>query len=131
MKIIKIDKMKHIVFGVVLQPNVADLQGDIITEEEIEKAAHRYMIESRITGFRHESELDACIVESYISKNDEWFKNESVVKGSWLIAMKIYDEKVWAGVMDGTYNSFSIGGWATSTPIDRGVIDSGGGLSGK
>lgn len=122
MKIFKIDKMKRIVFGVVLQPNIPDLQGDILTEDEIEQAAHRYLAESRITGFRHESELDAVIVESYISKNNDWFKDEQIVKGSWLVAMKINDDNVWQGVLDGKYNSYSIGGWAKSVPVDGGVM---------
>jgi hypothetical protein len=126
-RIFKIDKLKQIVFGVVLQPNIPDLQGDIITEDEIENAAHRYMVESRITGFRHQEELDAVIVESYIAKSNEWFKDENILKGSWLVAMKINDLKVWQGVLDGTFNSFSIGGWAKSDPVDGGITDEGGG----
>ena len=119
--------MKRIVFGVVMEPNTVDLQGDIITEEEIEKAAHKYMVESRITGFRHESELDACIVELYIHKQDENINGELVTKGSCSISMKINDDTVWQGVLEGKYNSFSIGGFAESTPIDDGIIDMGGG----
>ena len=123
--------MKQIVFGPVLIPNVEDLQGDIITEEEIENAAYDYMIKSRVTGFRHQEELNAVIVESYIVKNDSWFRTEGsdkyIPKGSWVIGMKILDDKVWQGVLDGTFNSFSIGGWGTSTPIESGVDDGGGG----
>ena len=131
-QIFKIDKMKQVVFGPVLIPNIEDLQGDIITEEEIENAAYDYMIKSRVTGFRHEKELDAVIVESYIVKNDSWFRNgdnqdEYIPKGSWVVGMKILDDKVWEGVLDGTYNSFSIGGFGVSTPIEGGVDNGGGG----
>lgn len=126
-RILKVDESQHIVYGVVLQPDIPDLQGDIITAEEIEKAAHKYMMESRITGFRHKEPLDAAIVESYICKVDEYYENETVKKGSWCIAMKIFDMTVWAGIISGELNSFSIGGFAVSEPVDSGVMVSEGG----
>ncbi len=131
-RILKIDKQKRIVFGPVLIPNVPDLQGDIITEEDIENAAHRYMIESRVTGFRHETELDAAIVESFIVKSDSWFGNKSgsdgeyIPKGAWLVGMKIFNEQVWQGVLEGKYNSFSIGGFGERQDIDPAVMEGAG-----
>lgn len=119
--IIKIDVLQHIVLGVVLQPGIPDLQNDIITAEEIEKTAHRYLAESRITGFRHQEALDAVIVESYIVRENTWFNDEQILKGSWIVAMKILDETVWKGVMDGIYNSFSIGGYAKTAEVENGI----------
>lgn len=111
-RILKVDKLQHIVWGVVLQPDIPDLQGDIISAEEIEKAAYNYMIESRATGFRHQKELDAAIVESYIQKADEVFEGEKIKKGSWMAAMKVFDEEVCKGIDSGEFHSFSIGGFA-------------------
>jgi hypothetical protein len=125
--IMKIDEAKHIVFGVVLQPEIPDLQGDIISKEEIEKCAHDYMINSRETGFRHKAKLDAAIVESYITKGEYWICDQEVKNGSWVIAMKVFDMNVWAMVMSGEINSFSIGGFAESAPIDNSAIEDKGG----
>ena len=122
-EIFKADAKQHIVWGVVLQPGVPDLQGDIISAEEIEKAAHDYMINSRVTGFRHKRVLDAAIVESYIAKSDEIFEGEHIKKGSWLVGMQVFDMEVWKGVETGDYHSFSIGGFAGN----RIKVESGGG----
>jgi len=127
-RIVKVDELQHIVFGVVLQPDIPDLQEDIISAEEIEKTAHKYLMESRICGFRHQEKMDAAIVESYVTKNDEYYQDQECVrKGSWMVAMKIFDEEKWKGVMSGEYNSFSIGGFANSEPVDSGIQDEGGG----
>lgn len=120
-KIIKLDKAKHIVCGVVLEPETVDLQGHIISAEVIEEAANDYMINSRVTGFRHIKELDAVIVQSYVADCDLWLDSENIKKGSWLVKMKIFNEEVWKGIEDGIYNSFSIGGFGDVTEIDEGL----------
>jgi len=130
-KIIHKDLLKQIIIVPVLTPDEVDLQGDIISKEEIEAACWRYNQTKQIVGFRHIRELDAVVLESYIvrggslsfssheTKSGEY---ESCKEGSWIAVIKINDPIVWAGIMDGTYQSISIGGYADSTPIDTGIL---------
>ena len=65
----KKDEDKHLVYGIVLEPNVVDLQGDYESEEEIEKAAHRFMLklwmekQRPMIGAEHKRPLPTAIPE--------------------------------------------------------------------
>ena len=113
--IFKADSPKQIVYGAVLIPDEEDLQGDRITEEEIEKTAHAYLLKSRVVGAQHERQMDAGVVESFIAPMDMDFDHptygkQSVAKGSWIIGVKITDPKEWSKVESGDYTGFSVGG---------------------
>jgi 2'-5' RNA ligase len=117
----KIDSMKQIAYGVVLEPETVDLQGDRITEDEIEKTAHDYLENSRKAKERHRNEIDAFPVESYIAPQDlHWyggpFGDQVVKKGSWVVGMKYRDPDVWRKVETGEYTGFSVGGTGVREP---------------
>jgi len=138
-KLLKIDTVQQVVFAVVLEPDTVDLQGDIISAEEIEKACWKYNTESRVVGFRHQKELDAVILESSIVRGEGYYFDKSVTAngesayvkvGSWVAAIKINDSEIWDGIMRGEYRSFSVGGFTDSEIIDPAIIatgDQGGG----
>ena len=69
-------------------------------------------------GFMHqEFNRDLQIVESYITERDEEYElgdgeTSLVPRGSWMMAFKVNDEKIWEGVQNGTFKGFSIGGRA-------------------
>lgn len=113
-RVVKRDKARQLVYGVVLVPNEVDIQEDTITAEEIEKTAHSYMAKSRVIGANHERQMDAHVVESYIAPCDLKFKaldgDQVVPKGSWVIAVKVSDPGEWAKVERGDYEGFSVGG---------------------
>lgn len=113
-KIAKSDEYKQIVYGVVFPPDEEDLQGDFMTAEDIEEAAHRYMA-SRVIGSEHEEPMDATCVESFIAPCDfeanGQYGPQPVTKGSWIVAAKINDPAEWQKVVDGTYTGFSVGGF--------------------
>lgn len=113
--IIKADKMRQIVTGVVLEPHSEDLQGDWMTPEDIERAAHGYLIGSRIVGSEHGRPIDANVVESYITPQDMTFATaagqELVPQGSWVMSVKITSPEEWQQVLDGDYGGFSVGGY--------------------
>jgi hypothetical protein len=117
-KILKTDSDKKIVMGVVLEPYTIDAQGDVISKETIEVAAHKFLVDSRTVGFRHEVEAPADVVESSISPIDFEFNGETVRKGSWLIAVKIRDDSLWKSVKEGNINAFSIGGFGVREDLD-------------
>lgn len=106
----KTDDEKQIVVGVVLEPDEIDTQGDIITLDEIEKAAHEFLIKSRVVGKQHETVADAEIVESYLVPEDLTIGVEKVKKGTWVMAVKVHSDELWQEVKDGKFSGFSIGG---------------------
>ena len=114
--ICKIDEEKKIVYGEVLVPDTYDAQGHKITEAEIEKACHWYMINSQKNKVMHKGHyIKSDVVECYIVPQDLNFKNpqgEEVVvkKGTWFMGTKIYDEETWKEVKDGKLTGYSIGG---------------------
>lgn len=104
---------QRIVYGVVLQPGVVDSQGDIVSAEEIEQAAHRYLVESRKHDLQHMEELAPVeVVESYIAPMDMEVAGRRVLKGSWVMASQIRDATIWQAVLKGHFTGYSIGGTA-------------------
>jgi 2'-5' RNA ligase len=113
----KADDTDHrVVYGVVLHPGVTDSQGDDVSAEEIEQAAHRYLVESRKHDLQHaETAAPVEVVESYIAPADLEVAGRPVLKGSWVMASHIRDDAIWAEVQTGAITGYSIGGSAVRT----------------
>ena len=63
----KTDEDKQIVTGVVLAPYTVDTQGDVLTPDTIEEAAHKWLGTSRTIGLDHSKKADGALaVESYL-----------------------------------------------------------------
>lgn len=114
-KVLKADKAKQIVYGVVLSPDEVDSQDDWMSSDDIEKAAHDYMAASRVIGAEHSRPMDATPVESYIAPQDLNVDGQNgpqvVKKGSWILGVKVIDPDEWEKVMSGDYTGFSVGGY--------------------
>lgn len=112
--IMKMNTQKQIVYGVVLAPNEIDAQDDFMEPHEIEKAAHRYLANSRVVGSGHSKPVKAHPVESFIAPQDfeihGQYGNQMVKAGSWVLGVKIDDPDEWQKVMEGHYQGFSVGG---------------------
>lgn len=113
---------KQIIYGVVLEPDTKDSQGDVMTPEEIEYTAHKFLADSRVIGSEHGSEISAIPVESFIAPQDLEFDDpiygkQKVSKGSWVLAVKIKDPEEWKKVVSGDYNGFSVGGFGLRDPM--------------
>jgi hypothetical protein len=133
----KEDVKKQIVYGVVLEPNVVDTQADFMRPDEIEKTAHGYLkkaIKGKATVSRKQHGPKAFFkdkpgivpVESFIAPCDFTYDgNETVKKGTWVVAMLFEDPKEWEKVLDGTYTGFSIGGSGIrqEMPLPPDVVD--------
>jgi hypothetical protein len=107
------DTEEQIVYGVVLQPGVTDSQGDVVPAAEIEKAAHRWLVESRKHDIQH-NEQDAPVVpvESFIAPAELEVAGRPVLKGSWVMAVKVNDPAIWADIRAERITGYSIGGSA-------------------
>ena len=122
--ICKVDSSRRVVKGPVLRPEIRDRQGTIIGLDVIQDAAHDFLArlnapeDTATPGFMHkEFNRDLVIVESYITERDESYELKSgdlyiVPTGSWMMAVKVNDGKIWEGVQNGTFKGFSIGGRA-------------------
>ena len=106
---IKADDEQQIVTGVVLEPETVDAQGDIISAEEIEKAAHKFLAKSRVVGEKHKSQAQAEVVESYIAPQDITIGDQAVKAGTWILSVKVHDGNLWEEVKRGEITGFSIG----------------------
>ena len=102
---------KFLVFGVPLVPDVPDLQGDVISAEEIEDAAHDFMLVSQELGTDHtELQQGLAIVQSFIAPVNFTLGGKKVVKGSWVIVVKVKDTEIWQKIKLGEFGGFSIQG---------------------
>jgi len=111
----KANDEKRVVCGVVLEPETVDAQGDIISDEEIEKAAHRFLLVCQKIGEMHRKlNPKLKVVESYVAPQDFRINGATVKKGSWIMAIKIFDDGVWSKIKSGELTGFSIAGYAAT-----------------
>lgn len=113
------DEEKRLVYGVVLAPDEFDLQEDILSFDTIEKAAHNFLVRSRILGEQHLTKAKAEVVESFLAPVDYPMGEELVKKGSWVVVTKVHDDELWGDIKKGVYTGFSIGGVGRRVPYEE------------
>jgi len=117
----KVDAELQMVFGWVSiiekeGEAVQDLQGDQMIEEELEKMAYQFVLESRTGGEMHMREGGAPkkvgrLVESMVfTKKKQELLGIDLKMVGWWCGFKIDDPDVWAKVKSGEYRAFSIHG---------------------
>jgi hypothetical protein len=117
-KVEKLDETQGLVYAwaSVIEENgepVIDLQGDIIEESELEKAAFDFMQEYRDTGEMHAQMGVGTVVGSMVfTKELQKALGIDLKKVGWLVVMKVTDEEVKAKIAQGSYPMLSIGGEA-------------------
>lgn len=123
----KVDNVKRIVYGKALVPDKVDSQKDVVTKEDIEETAHNFLInlqkayvellngkqttKASEIGFMHKVFKGVggfgYIVESYIDP-----------EGSWVLATKINNDRVWDMIEKGEITGYSVGGRGRRIPIE-------------
>ena len=119
-RIVKADSSTHEVTGIVYEPMAEDTDGEYMTAEEIEKAAHWYMKNSGSVDIQHcfVKAENIHVVESHIAKCDEDYDGTTVKKGTWVMTAEIEDDAVWDSIQKGEITGFSMGGIATRSDED-------------
>ena len=108
---------QHTVFGIVLEPETVDSQGDIYSIEEIEQTAWRFMERYQQFGHQHQELVPTILpLESYIAPVDFEINGQKVKRGTWLLRVRVLDAEIWDKVKSGRLTGFSIGGSAIKTP---------------
>lgn len=105
---LKVDEAERIVSGPVLVPGEPDLDGDIVTVEEVERAAYKFLEDYQNIDIMHNFRNVARPVESYILREDTVMEGVHLPRGTWMLSARIYDDSVWEGVRKGEYTGFSI-----------------------
>ncbi len=113
--ITKSDDEKRIAYGVVLEPDTTDAQGDAQRPDEVEKACHnflrKYNKQKAAMGYMHKRQAPEIeIVECAIAPADFMLNKQTVKKGSWYIGAYVGNNKIWKDIKDGRLTGFSIGG---------------------
>lgn len=109
---------ERFIYGVVLEPETVDTQGDIYNASEIKKAAHSFMAEYRNMGLMHRALVNkgVKILESFLAPSGFSIGKEKVKKGTWVLGVRVLDSALWKKVKGGELTGFSIGGSAVKTP---------------
>ena len=113
----KVDEEKRIVWGwaYVCEKHgvpVIDHSGDIMEAEEVEKAAHAFVLDSRQGGVMHEAEAGVIVDSIFFSQDVQKALGVSLDCVGWFIGMRVQDDAAWELVKSGKLSMFSIGGTA-------------------
>lgn len=119
------DGDERLFYAVVIEPmtdvtDTGDSHGDIMTPEEVIKSAH-YFMEMGSTIFKgHLAKVEAKVVESYISPVDFTPEGSEVkiLKGSWVMAVKVLDDEMWESIKSGEITAFSPGGFGVRVDLE-------------
>lgn len=112
------------VMFVVLTPNVVDRNGDVISEDEIVKTAHEFMINlaKKTINIDHQdgtdlTENDAQFVGSFVSPVDLVNDNgDTIEKWSRLVWIK-FSDALYQDVLDGKISGISMEGQWVKQPL--------------
>lgn len=117
MRIIKKTNSHQTAVFVVLEPEMVDLNGDIVDIDVITEAAHEFMLNlsKKKVNFDHLKNTDtqeASFVESYILPSDiNWVDQDgkpyTIPTGSWLIWIK-FSDNLWKDLLDGKFTWISM-----------------------
>jgi hypothetical protein len=125
MELAEVDADKRILMGAALVPNkqIYRKHGKdefyvFFSENTVKKASELFLQNGNQSNatLEHKTKFEgATVVESWIIDNPEMDKSKNygfeLPKGTWMISMKIEDDKVWGDVKDGKYKGFSIEGY--------------------
>lgn len=113
------DAKKRIAYAAVLVPGEPDSDGEIVTKEKIEQAAHEWMQSYRNVDLQHTLNNVAVPVESYILPMDMEVEMQGVKTvlpaGTWILASKVLDEATWDRIEKGELTGYSVMGIKRAT----------------
>ena len=125
---------ERFVMSLVLEPNDGkdgaplkpDTQGDIYSAEDVRKAAHAWMEYHGAVDLSHSwkalGKEKVRVLESYLAPCDfkigEGENEYNIVKGTWMLGVRVADDGLWKAVQDHEIGAFSIGGTAIREQVE-------------
>lgn len=121
--LLKANKDEKTITGVVLVPDTPDAHNDTFPKAVIRKAAHDFMVAYNKTvkmGVQHKKfNKPFVILESYIAPINFVLGTKTIAEGSWVIVVKVLDDKIWKKVKKGEITGFSIGGTGKAKKLKK------------
>lgn len=109
-----INEEERYVLGPVLIPYHVDSNDNIFPPSTIRNTAFNFMEKYQLNKLMHLIELEdgsISIVESYVVPTDNFVVNgKSYPKGTWMLGVKVHNDKLWEHIKKGDITGFSIGG---------------------
>ncbi len=97
---------------------VVDTQGDQITPEDLEVAAHNYVRTSRVSKRQHAGPPTAEFVEGIVfTKAKQEALGIDLGREGWFAGFYVHDDKTWEAAKAGKLPGFSIGGRGVRIPL--------------
>jgi hypothetical protein len=113
-------------FGIVMKPEVPDVEGDVTSQEEIRQANDRFMREFQTVGFMHKKDVSekVKILQNVVAPTDFDFPlpdgaTKKIVEGTWYQELFTDDPDLVKRVREKKLNGLSIGGFARRVPVDE------------
>lgn len=107
---------KRMITGVVLVPEQVDAHGDIYDAAVVSKAAYDFLAGynagNEVALMHKDFKRDFDLLESYVAPVDFALGDTTVKAGTWLITVRVNEDKIWDKVKKGEITGFSIGGKA-------------------
>jgi len=116
--------------SLVLEPNDGkdgsplkpDTQDDIYSKEVVRETAHGWMENFGHVDLQHNwkalGKEEVAILESYIAPCDHEIGDSTVVKGSWMLGLRVKNDVLWDAIKTGEIGAYSVGGSANRVPED-------------
>ncbi len=118
LKIVKNSSLHKTISFVVLVPDEVDFNWDKISEDEIIKTAHEFMIniQDKFLNIDHKdwTKIDKskyAFVENFIAPNDIIVWDEIVKKWSWYVWIKFFDDEIYNDILNWKYVGVSMEGY--------------------
>lgn len=112
-------------FGIVMKPEVPDIEGDVTSAEEIRRANDVFMREFQTVGFMHKKDVSdkVKILQNVIAPVDFDFPLpdggvKKISGGTWYQELFTDDPELVKRVREKKLNGLSIGGFARRVPVD-------------
>ena len=120
---VKVEEERRLVTGIVIEPEVEDTYGDIISAIEIEKAMIWFMEQGPEILVEHKpnSKPRVAIIENWIEREGRVIGEQFIKAGTWLMTTKILDNKVWEMIKSGELTGYSFRGPGLGI-IEQGVV---------
>lgn len=98
-----------------------DTQKDVYSEDAVRKACHVWMEHYGAIDLMHSwnslGKQDVRVLECFVAPVEFKIGEETVTKGSWMLAVRVVNDDLWKAVKSGDLGAFSIGGTANRVPL--------------
>jgi len=108
---------ERLVMAEVMVPDIPNVYGDVYTREAIRDFCHEYARQGYGVDVNHDQldvrDVDVYVCETFIVRPGD----PDFIEGSWVVGMKIISDDLWAKVLSGEINGYSIEALCEMQPV--------------